>query len=197
VRAAACKANIVKGTLAAWDQSSFEALHHPHPSLIFTTFINGLKAMRSEFQGEFWLEVFLVAGVNDAPEQVARIATLANVIRPDRIHLNTAVRPPQAVTVQAVSSERLADLARVFTPVAELSVSLPASAATGGRSSVLDGLLEGRLLSLIQRHPCTVADMVSTMGADQQEVEKVLSGLVERVRVRTDLRQGTLFYVAV
>jgi hypothetical protein len=39
--------------------------------------------------------------------------------------------------------------------------------------------------------------MVSTMGADQQEVEKVLSGLVERVRVRTDLRQGTLFYVAV
>ncbi len=197
VRAAACKANIVKGTLAAWDHASFQALHHPHPSLVFETFYKGLQSMRAEFKGEFWLEVFLVAGVNDHPDQVARIASLANKIRPDRIHLNTAVRPPQAVTVQAVSSERLADLARLFTPVAELSVSPPPSVPAGRQATVDNGQLEGRLLSLIQRHPCTVADMASTMGVDVQEAERVLTGLVERCVIRTDLRQGTLFYLMV
>ncbi len=197
VRAAACKANIVKGTLAAWDQSSFQAVHHPHSSLVFETFFKGLKTMRAEFQGEFWLEVFLVAGVNDDPVQVAHIAALAREIRPDRIHLNTAIRPPQAVAVEAVSGERLAALAGMFTPAAELSVSPPPSASNGSQVPVDSGQLEGRLLSLIQRHPCTLADMSSTMGSDLQEVEGVLSGLLGRGRIRTDLRQGTLFYLAV
>lgn len=197
VRAAACKASIVKGTLAAWDQSSFRAVHHPHPALVFETFFKGLKAMRAEFQGEFWLEVFLVAGVNDDPAQVAQIAALAREIRPDRIHLNTAVRPPQAVTVEAVSSERLSALAQLFVPVAELSVSPPPSASNGSQSSVESGQLEGRLLALLQRHPCTLADMASTMGVDLQEVASVMSGLLGRGLVRTDLRQGSQFYLAV
>lgn len=197
VRVAARRATIVKGTLAAWDQPSFEALHHPHPSLVFTTFLRGLQAMRAEFSGEYWLEVFLVAGVNDAPEQVARIAALAKAIRPDRIHLNTAVRPPQAADLRAVSVAQLATVANAFTPVAELSVSSPHPPATGGRPPREAGELEGMLLGLIQRHPCTAADIAISLGVDPCVVARLLAGMEGCGTVRAESRQGSLYYAAV
>jgi wyosine [tRNA(Phe)-imidazoG37] synthetase (radical SAM superfamily) len=197
VRAAACKADIVKGTLAAWDDPSFKALHHPHPSLGFSTFFEGLKAMRGAFRGEFWLEVFLMAGVNDEPAQVARIAALAKEIGPDRIHLNTAVRPPQEGSVRAVSAAQMTDLAALFTPVAEISASVPAPAAGGLPLPNAAPLSEAGLLALLQRHPCTAVDTAATLGADPGEVEGLLRKMVDRHLVREELRDGVRFYLAV
>jgi wyosine [tRNA(Phe)-imidazoG37] synthetase (radical SAM superfamily) len=196
VRAAACKADIVKGTLAAWDSSSFAAVHRPHPSLDFATFFSGLKAMRAQFRGEYWLEVFLVAGINDEPGQVASLAALAREIGPDRIHLNTAVRPPQAGKVAAVSPGKLAELATLFSPVAEISVAAPAPAAEGAHLSAAPAVSADRLLALLQRHPCTAADMAVTTGGTSGEIEALLRQMVDGRQVREDWRDGVRFYVA-
>ena len=196
VRAGAARADIVKGTLGAWDQASFEAVHRPHASLAFATFLAGLKAMRTEYTGEFWLEVFVVAGVNDAPGQMAGIANLARDIQPDRIHLNTAVRPPQDGTMEAVPAARLAELALLFEPVAEVSVASTAHAVPQGAAGTDAAALDSRVLALVQRHPCTVEDMAAALGCALSEARRTVERLTAGRLLREDRRAGTQFYVA-
>jgi wyosine [tRNA(Phe)-imidazoG37] synthetase (radical SAM superfamily) len=94
VRRQALQAHIVKVSLSAWDQASYGWVNRPHPDLDFKQLIEGQKSFREEFKGEMWIEVFLVAGMNSIPSDVAKIAALVDLLKPDRIHLNTAVRPP-------------------------------------------------------------------------------------------------------
>lgn len=193
VRDAAARADVVKGTLSAWDQASFEAVHRPHASLRFDAFVQGLGAMRAGFKGEYWLEVFLLPGINDHPEAVRRIAALAKRIAPDRIHLNTAIRPAADASVSAVASERLLELAGLFTPVADV-----AAGGRPGSGPAGDSLSEGvaaRLCASAERHPATAADMAAALGLDLGAVDSMLDTLVREGRLRVEMRRGTPYYL--
>ena len=196
VRDAARKADVVKATLSAWDQASFEALHRPHASLKFDLFLDGLKAMRFGFKGEYWLEVFVVPGVNDTPEQMARIASMAAEIVPDRIHLNTAVRPACDGETQPVSVVALQNLAGLFSPVAEVICG-----STEGASSEAvpppSAVPVERILGLIQRHPSRACDIMMTFTLADADVQAALSELLKRGSVRREHRGDADFYCAV
>jgi len=195
VRLAAAKAEVVKATLSAWDQASFEAIHHPHAALQFDVFSEGLKTFRHEFSGEFWLEVFVVPGLNDKPEQMRRIADLAERVGPDRIHLNTAVRPAQDGTVKPVLGVQMDELARLFLPVAEVIGLAVAPAPTASPTMTLSELAE-RILGLIQRHPVTTADLCATLGTKEGEVGSAITLLMARGVIRIEKGISGDFYVA-
>ncbi len=194
VRRAAAKAEVVKATLSAWGQASFEAVHQPFKSLQFDVFIKGLKSFRREFAGDFWLEVFVVPGLNDSLEQMKRIAGLAELIGPDRIHLNTAVRPAQDGKTKPVLRSCMEELARLFTPIGEVigvAVAAPALA-----SVLTEQELAERALSLIQRHPVTKADLCATLGAGAPEVEAAIALLMARGALRIEISGSSDFYIA-
>lgn len=195
VRLAAAKADVVKATLSAWDQSSFEAVHQPHAALRFDAFMEGLKAFRREFSGEYWLEVFVVPGLNDASAQMSHIAKLAAEIGPDRIHLNTAVRPAQDGVTKPVSNSRMQELAQLFKPIAEVigAAVAPVPAAVPVMSP---GELAERILGLVQRHPVTAADLCATLGVGAGEVESAVSLLMERGELKIDKSGAIDFYIA-
>jgi len=94
VREAAIKADTVKASFSAWNQPSFEWLNRPFSGLTFNCLKEGIKRFRSKFKGQLWIEVFLVMGINSMEAVVEKIATAVKEVKPDRIHLNTAVRPP-------------------------------------------------------------------------------------------------------
>ncbi|NCC53580.1 MAG: radical SAM protein, partial [Spartobacteria bacterium] len=107
VRRAACAASIIKVSLSAWDHPSFITAHHPAGGITFEQLVEGEQQLRREFDGELWMEIFLLPGINDTPEQAEKIAAIAQTIHPDRIHLNTVVRPPAQATLQPVSEQTL------------------------------------------------------------------------------------------
>ena len=120
VRHGARHADIVKVSLSAWDHASYVWVNRPHPDLRFDQIVDGQKAFRNEFRGKIWMEVFLVAGMNSSSADVVRISRLAEKIRPDRIHLNTAVRPPAEAFAAPLGREELVLLAQIFHPAAEV-----------------------------------------------------------------------------
>ena len=101
VRQAAVLADVVKVTLSAWDEESFARIHRPAAGLTLARLLAGARALRAEYGGQLWVEVMLLAHINDAPEQVRAIAELARALAPDAIHLNTVTRPAQAGVAQA------------------------------------------------------------------------------------------------
>ncbi len=123
VRRDAAEADVVKVTLSAWDEESFQRIHRPAEGATFERLLEGERAFRKEFTGKLWVEVMLLPGYNDEPEQVRAIAELAKSLRADAVHLNTTTRPAMAgVEVPRVSEAFLRTVAAWFSPVAEIPV---------------------------------------------------------------------------
>jgi len=74
VARAASPADLVKVSLCAWNQESFEAINRPHPDVVFGDVVSGIHRLRQRFNGELWVEVFVVPGLNSEPEQMEQIA---------------------------------------------------------------------------------------------------------------------------
>ncbi len=190
VREAAALADVVKVSLSAWDQKSFEWVNRPHARLEFGSLIDGLKAFRSAFEGQLWLEVFLLPGINAMARDVEKIAALSREFRPDRVHLNTVVRPPAEDFAAAVPLAQLAALSGLFDPPAIIA------AEFSGRPSKTIEANEATILAMIRRRPCTIAHIESAFGMHINEVSKYLGRLLNKDQIRTDRKNQAVYYAA-
>ena len=190
VRAAAAEADVAKLSLSAWDDDSFRQINRPHPDLDFHRSVAGMREFRQAFSGRIWLEVFLIAGLNDAPGQVERIAALAAAIAPDKIHLNTAVRPPAESAVRPVNPERLAELAELFRPRAEVIANFTARPGSGVAVN------ETAILDMLRRRPCTARQIADVFGMHLNEVAKYTGHLLKTGQIQAMRRAGETFFAA-
>ncbi len=190
VRDAAACANVVKVSLSAWDQTSYGWVNRPHPQLRFDHLVEGQKAFRAQFKGHLWMEIFLVGGMNSTPANVRKIAVLAEEIGPDRIQLNTVVRPPAEDFATALSRERMEALIHLFNPTAEIIANFKAKPANHMQTN------QETIFSMLQRRPCTVYQIADTFGMHLNEVSKYLGNLMRIDQIRTIRKNTTVYYVA-
>lgn len=191
VRAGAAAADIVKLSLNAWDQPSFERMHRSGPTVLHADMIEGYRLFRQSFKGAIWIEVFLVEGINSALQEAAAIAALVEQIAPDVVHLNTAVRPGGSENAHPLTSSRMEEIAKLFSPRAEIIADFSACQTTLYRIS------SRRLLGLLQRHPATAEQVASTFGVETAEAAEYLAKLErEGLAQAASAGQGR-YYVAV
>ena len=107
------RADVVMPTLVAGDEETFKKINRPTPEITFDKMLQGLIDFRREFTGKYWLEVFIIAGLNDSDEQIDKIAKCIDKIRPDKVQINTVTRPP-AESVNAINRQRLDKLQKGF-----------------------------------------------------------------------------------
>ncbi len=190
VRHEARHADIVKVSLSAWDHASYVWVNRPHPDLRFDQIVDGQKAFRDEFRGKIWMEVFLVAGMNSSSADVVRISRLAEKIRPDRIHLNTAARPPAEEFAAPLGREELVLLTQIFHPAAEVI-----SEFQSKQGEERHGSLE-KIHGMLLRRPCTADEIAHIFGMHINEVSKYLGKLVREGRVCLRRMNHSLYYTA-
>jgi wyosine [tRNA(Phe)-imidazoG37] synthetase (radical SAM superfamily) len=190
VREAASQARVVKVSLSAWDQHSFEWVNRPHRGLDFMTMLDGLRDFRKGFDGQLWLEVFLLSGINAMPKDVEKIARLAHDLKPDRIHLNTIARPPAEDFAAAVPMAQLEQLSGLFEP--------PARIATGFSTHRTPKTIadESSILAMLERRPCTINQITAAFGMHINEVSKILGHLMRSNQIRADLRNTEVYYTS-
>jgi wyosine [tRNA(Phe)-imidazoG37] synthetase (radical SAM superfamily) len=188
VRADCAKADVVAPSLDAGDATAFEAVNRPARDITIASLVSGLEQFRREFGGQIWLEVFLIGGVNTDAQQIGKIKALIARIQPDRVHLNTAVRPPAEPGVEPLSRERLDAIAAEIGGRCEVIGEAP-----GGPGERHDVHAEADLVSMLKRRPCTADDIAAGLGMSRNEVAKHLSRL-QRQRVATSERRGGTLY---
>ncbi|RLB82665.1 MAG: radical SAM protein [Deltaproteobacteria bacterium] len=190
VRKSAALASIVKVSLSAWDQASYGWVNRPHDKLAFDKLVEGEVRFREEFEGQLFLEVFLVKGINSLPDDVKKIAAFARQIRPDRVQLNTAVRPPAESFVEPLSRQELEDLARLFDPPAEII------AEFGGKRAHYMKANEEAILSMLRRRPCTAEEISEVFDMNLNEVSKYLTKLLNEGLIKPERRELLVYYRA-
>jgi wyosine [tRNA(Phe)-imidazoG37] synthetase (radical SAM superfamily) len=134
------------------------------------------------------VEVFIIDGVNSDVANVRKIAEIVKSINPDRIDINTAVRPPADSGVKAVSPEQLAELAGILGPKAEVTAAFKKQT-----SPVLDITPEA-LLGLIQRHPATAGQLARDFNAPVEAISKSLNAMVAAGKISAEVRDGETYF---
>ena len=184
VRREAAEADVVKVTLSAWDEASFARIHRPAEAVTFERLLAGERALREAFQGQLWVEVMLLPGYNDAPEQVKAIAELVKSLRAEAVHLNTTTRPAQAgVAVPRVPEAWLRMVAAWFSPAAEIPV------FTGKAVSPVE-MSDAALVELLARHPIALEALAASGGAEVAAVEQRLAPLVAAGKLGIEAHDG-------
>ena len=189
VREAACHANVVKVSLSAWDDDSFQNVNRPCQGLKFDQLVEGQKLFRSQFKGELRMEVFILKGINSLPADVRKIADLTKQIKPDRIQLNTAVRPPAEEYAVALPREHMEELANLFEPPAEIIAEFSTNHAADIQAN------EKTILAMLQRRPCTAEQIAKVFSMHVNEVSKYIGKLMRTGQIRVDHKNGNVYYV--
>ena len=188
VREGASHASIVKTSLSAWDEASYALVNRPHPELRFDLLVEGEKAFRADYTGKLFLEVFLIKGMNARPEEVKKIAALAKEIAPDRVQLNTAVRPPAEKYAVPLTREEMEGLAELFKPKAEIIAEFKARHGSHFEAN------QDAILAMLKRRPCTAEQLAEVFGMHLNELSKYLGKLTANQQVLLEQKNGLTYY---
>lgn len=190
VRRDLAAADVVVPSLDAVTSPVFRRVNRPNAALDNAGIIDGLARFRDEFKGELRLEVMLVKGINDSPADVRALRKAVERIRPDRIDLNTVVRPPAERRAAPLGPAALERIRTRLGPKAEVVASFAKKEHASPPAA--EGLEEA-ILATVRRRPQTAEDIAAALGFHRDEVLKALSALLGRRRVRA-LRHGGKTY---
>jgi len=189
VRNALQVADLVIPTLDAATPQLFKFINRPHHSLRFTQVLSGLKDFRREFGGQVWLEVMLCSGINDAPKEVQRLREIIDVIGPDRIQLNTVIRPPAEDFVFPLSPDQLEKVRDSWGAEAEIIPDLPRLAEYPAEL-----VRDEEIVDLLKRRPCTAEEISQALGYKVESVFQCLSDLYRNHIVHYRMFQNRCYY---
>jgi wyosine [tRNA(Phe)-imidazoG37] synthetase (radical SAM superfamily) len=172
VRNALLNADLVIPSLDAASAQLFKFINRPHHSLHFRQILSGLKEFRREFGGQVWVEVMLCAGINDDPKAIKRLREAIDWIGPDRIQLNTVIRPPAEEFACPLSSDQLEKIKNMLGDEAEVIPDFPELGA-----HFRNRLKDDEVVDLLQRRPCTAEEISRALGYKLESVSQCLSEL--------------------
>jgi len=191
VRADCAKADVVLPSLDAADEQTFHKINRPHTDISFNNLVSGLCAFRNEFAGRIWLEVFLVEGINTGPEQIEKIADVIKKICPDRIQLNTAVRPTADPTVKKVETEKLKEIAKLLGTDCEVVADFSPLCHQKNLQTKAE-----YVLSILKRRPCSLEDICAGLGIQPTEASKYINLFQHQGIIVSEQKNGRLFFSA-
>ncbi|MFO8015324.1 MAG: radical SAM protein [Phycisphaerae bacterium] len=188
---ALAEVDLVVPSLDAPAAAMWRQVNRPHPALDWEAMFGGLVRFTRRFDGRVWLEVMLLEDLTGTETEVASIALLARRIRPERIQLNTAVRPAAEAGVRPVSREQLEALARRFDPPAEVVAEFREPAEETAAGATAEDVLE-----LLRRRPCSAKDVADGLAIPPNEALKCIDALIAAGRAKAVRRDGGVFYAA-
>ena len=191
VRRAVRQVDVILPSLDAATPEAFQRLNRPVDPLRIESIISGLLALRQEFSGEIWLEILFCRGINDSEAELKALTKAVQDLRPDKIQLNTVVRPGAYHEAQSVSLDFLRRVQSRWGERAEIIASFCSSQLNQGQQASLQ-----QIVDLLQRRPCTVQDMAASCAMMPAEVIKFLDLLKREGKVRESIHEGETFFVA-
>jgi len=189
VREEVKRADLLVPSLDAVSEPVFKRLNRPHHGLNLEEIISGLIQLRNEFEGEIWLEVFIVPNLNDSETELQVLKEAIERINPDKVQLNTLDRPGAESWVVAARKERLEKIAS-YLPRAEVIAKFPSEKKTGAYSKDI----EASIVSTLKRRPCTALDLSRILNLHPNEVNKYLHALLEEEKVKLEEGERGLFF---
>ena len=191
VRQALLLADVIMPSLDAVTPSVFQTINRPLPSLEIDQIIQGLAAFRKEYKGQIWLEILLCRGINDSQEEIERMQKAIHIIRPDKVQLNTVVRPGVEDYATALSPDQMQQIRESLGADVEIIAEF-----AGDRHRMPSEAVEEQVIRIIQRRPETPDDLAKALGLHDLEIVKMLDKLAKEGKVTYRVFNQRVYYEA-
>jgi wyosine [tRNA(Phe)-imidazoG37] synthetase (radical SAM superfamily) len=191
VRDDVMEADIILPSLDAVSEKVFRKLNRPEPSLKVDLIISGLHLLRQEYKAQIWLEILLVAGINDSEEELGKLAKAARELESDKVHVHTASRPSPVNDVEPASLETLRSLARAIGDNAEVVPDIP----TPKHRVHIQGDAKTEIYNIISKRPGRVKDITAITGLAEGEVAALLNDMVKSGHIKKQTHEGSEYYI--
>lgn len=182
------QADFILPSLDAATAKAFRKINRPDPCIKLEEVINGLSRLKQEMQGQMWLEILFVQGINDSPQEVRALKDAVSRIQPDRVQLNTVVRPPAEDFARPVPRRRMEEIRSELGHGAEIIVDFTSRLREG--SSLL---LESEILDVLKRRPLSCKDIKELFG-EYKKVDEILARLMKDGLIDKKQVASSFFY---
>lgn len=188
LRAELQNADIVLPTLDGYDEKSFRKINRPHGKIHFEQVQQGLELFGKEYPGQLWIELMLIAGVNDDDQSLRKYSELLKTIKHDRLYINTPVRPPTESYARAVDQEKMHHAIDILG-----GISIDFLESAGFHSDIADDY--EAILSIIKRHPMNQYEIETFLSSrDCNDNAAVLNRLKQDSKVVSMAYKGYATY---
>jgi wyosine [tRNA(Phe)-imidazoG37] synthetase (radical SAM superfamily) len=191
VRQAIKSVDLVVPSLDAGSSRIFQYVNRPHREITFSMMLEGLVRFRDEFSGNYWLEVMLLAGVTVPTAEINSLAGHIRSICPDKVQVNTVMRPPAEAFAERVPEEQLGTLAVQLHKNAEVIANY-----TGVHQQHDFTVRRKDVLTLLQRRPCSIDDISKGLGLHYNETVKYIEELSAEGKIEANPQNRQLYYRA-
>ncbi len=189
VRQDLLRADIVLPSLDAASEEVFMEINRPHPGLSAEKIVEGLVEFRKVYKGEIWLEILFCKGVNDGKEELLRMKKTVDRIQPDRIHLNTVVRPPSERRAVALNQKEMKEIRAFFGERASII-----SEFDRHPPMVMERDIRQEILEILKRRPLSASDLSKGMGISKDELDRCIKPLMEEGKIQSRLFGDSVYY---
>ncbi len=177
-------------SLDAISPEVFRKINRPHLEFKIEKVIEGMVEFRKIFKGQIWLEILFCKGVNDHQEDLLKMKQVIEQIQPDRVHLNTVVRPPSEKWVAPLNQKEMEELQAFF----------------GEKASIISEFnrhpspffqrenIKEEILRILKRRPLSLSDLAKGMGIMEEELNNDIGSLLEEKRVKARHFGDMVFY---
>ena len=188
VRRELAAADIVLPSLDAARAETYAAINRPFPELSFESLQGGLTAFRREYQGRIWLEVMLLKDLNDTKEELTLLRQALQKIAPDKIQLNTAVRPVVEDAARPLNQAEMEAAAVTLGGPIEVIASFSRADIAGSPRQDDD------FVEMLSRRPMTAQDLAKALGLPLVQVVARLKRLQDSGRISHNRYHDEEFY---
>lgn len=183
--------DLILPSLDAVSERTFKYINRPKAELKVEDIIHGLVEFRKESQAQMWLEIFFLPGINDTIEELTLLKEAITKINPDKVQLNSLDRPGTEKWVVKESDEQLRKIKTFLEP---LPAEIITRTAYKGDFPNINAKTEDRILSTLQRRPCTVDDLRTILNLHINEINKYLAHLELKNKIIRSEQEAGIFY---
>jgi len=172
-------ADLVVPSLDAVSQEIFCEINNPHPHINVSQMISGLKSLREAFSGDIWLEIMLVKGLNDFPEEIKKLKDVISSIEFEKVQLNTTVRPAADKVIEPVTNEELASIKELLGERCEVIAGFRENQHT------IDTNIPEKIIRIISRRHLNLSEISDSLGIPKERTTKHVYLLEQQGRIES------------
>ncbi len=191
VQADLLQADVVLPTLDAGNAKLFKLINRPHPTLDFDQIFEGMIDFKKQFKGEIWLEVMLVAGLNDGDTEIEAIAQKITELHPDRVYINVPIRPPAESWVKIPPLARIKALQQKLENIIDISIP---EEGIFTLVSTTPKEIELELIETLKRHPMREDQILELIRDKIPEPGEFLQSLLKTQQIKKMIHNDVPFY---
>jgi wyosine [tRNA(Phe)-imidazoG37] synthetase (radical SAM superfamily) len=188
VRRQLAAADVVLPSLDAAREETFQAINRPHPLLTLKQVLSGLEAFRRDYRGQIWLEILLLKGLNDGEAELTALRKAIPRIAPDKVQLNTTVRPVVEDYALPLLPEDMAAVGAFLGEGVEIIASFDRAAVKP------EAVSDAVVLKMLSRRPMTAPDLARALALPLGQVQRRLAHLQQDGLIFCDQYQNQGFY---